>query len=56
MWTPYDLMILPPNSSKINLGNEIQIPVLIHEWMVKDIRTLTAISQALSEPANSHIN
>ncbi len=56
MWTPYDLMILPANSSKINLGNEIKIPVLVHEWMVKDMRTLTAISQALSEPIKSYIN
>ena len=49
MRTPYGLMILQPNNYKINLGNEIQIPVLIHEWIVNDLRTLTVIFQALSD-------
>lgn len=49
IWTPYDLLIVPPNSSQINIGKEIKLPVLVHEWMVKDSRTLKAISQALSE-------
>lgn len=49
IWTPYDLLIVPPNSSQINIGKEIKLPVLVHEWMVKDSRTLKAISQALSQ-------
>lgn len=55
IWTPYDLMILPANSSRIKVGKEIQCPVLVHEWMVRDRRTLETISQALSEPIKSHI-
>ncbi len=52
IWTPYDLMIVPANSSPINVGKEIKLPVLVHEWMVRDTRTLEAISQALREEIN----
>jgi triacylglycerol lipase len=49
-WTPYDLMILPPTSSKIGIGREIILPVLVHAWMVNDLRTLEQVVQVLSEP------
>ncbi|WP_353674120.1 alpha/beta fold hydrolase [Synechocystis sp. LKSZ1] len=47
LWTPYDLMILPPESSRLGLGQEIQIPVPIHSWMVSDSRVLQHVEQAL---------
>ncbi|MEA5534209.1 esterase/lipase family protein [Crocosphaera sp. XPORK-15E] len=49
IWTPYDLMIFPAHSSKINLGTEIKIPVFSHEWMVRDTRLLNILSQSLSQ-------
>jgi triacylglycerol lipase len=50
IWTPYDLMILPSNSTQLGIGREIQIPVMFHAWMVKDRRVLDVIKEALSEP------
>ncbi len=49
MWTPYDLMIVPPNSSQMGVGIEQQFPVLFHAWMVDDKRVLKAVEKALSE-------
>ncbi|HAC65300.1 MAG TPA: lipase [Cyanothece sp. UBA12306] len=49
VWTPYDLMIVPAHSSQLNIGKEIKLPVLVHEWMVKDRRILEVISEVLSE-------
>jgi triacylglycerol lipase len=50
LWTPFDLIILPPTSSQIGIGTDISIPVLAHPLMVSDQRTLNLISTALSQP------
>ena len=55
IWTPFDLIILPPTSSQIGIGKELQIPVLTHPWMVSDRRTLAAIYNALIQPIESPI-
>ena len=53
LWTPFDLIILPPSSSQLGIGAEMQIPALTHPMMVSDRRTLKAISDALSQPVRS---
>ncbi|HEY9612666.1 triacylglycerol lipase [Allocoleopsis sp.] len=55
IWTPYDLMIVPSNSSQMRVGKEVTVPVRLHSWMLTDDRSLNAIVTALSEPmlANS---
>ncbi len=55
MWTPFDLIILPPSSSQLGIGTEFKIPVLAHPLMVSDRRVLEAISTALSQPVKSPI-
>ena len=50
LWTPFDLMIFPANSSQMPVGNEVEIPVLLHAWMLTDRRCLKAVAAALSEP------
>ena len=50
MWTPFDLMIVPANSSRISVGKEIQFPVPLHAWMIEDSRVISAVASALSEP------
>ncbi|MEY2985570.1 MAG: hypothetical protein RLZZ568_2187 [Cyanobacteriota bacterium] len=50
IWTPFDLMILPPRSSQLTLGEEIVLPVPVHGWMVSDRRCLAAVARALSKP------
>ncbi len=47
IWTPFDLIILPPASSQLSIGKEVQLPVAIHPWMVKDQRSITAVLVAL---------
>jgi triacylglycerol lipase len=47
IWTPFDLIILPPASSQLAVGKEVQLPVAIHPWMVKDSRSITAVLVAL---------
>lgn len=54
IWTPYDLMIVPANSSQIPLGREVILPVALHSWMLKDPRTLTAVAKALVQPIKSY--
>jgi triacylglycerol lipase len=53
IWTPYDLIILPANSSQMPFGNEVIIPSMLHPWMLRDIRSLKAVEEALRKPLRS---
>ncbi|WP_044290751.1 triacylglycerol lipase [Rivularia sp. PCC 7116] len=53
IWTPYDMMIVPADSSKMPVGDNLTVPVLVHAWMLVDKRSLSAIATALSAPVNS---
>ena len=55
LWTPFDMIILPPGSSQLGIGTEISIPVVAHPLMVSDGRALSAITHALSQPVKSPI-
>ena len=55
LWTPFDLIILPPSSSQLGIGTEIVLPVLTHPLMVFDQRCLDAIADALTQPVKSPI-
>jgi triacylglycerol lipase len=48
IWTPFDLMIVPSNSSCLPIGRNITVPVLSHAGMITDPRSLAAIAQALT--------
>ncbi|MBE9008044.1 triacylglycerol lipase [Fortiea sp. LEGE XX443] len=50
IWTPYDLMIVPANSSQMPVGTQVIIPVASHPWMLTDSRSLAAVARALAEP------
>lgn len=49
IWTPYDLIIVPANSSQLPVGKNIQLPVFRHDWMVTDARCLSSVAEALGE-------
>lgn len=49
MWTPYDLMIVPADSSRLPLGTEVIVPSRLHPWMLTDSRCLAAVAEALSQ-------
>ncbi|MTJ12959.1 triacylglycerol lipase [Anabaena sp. UHCC 0187] len=50
IWTPYDLMIIPAESSQIGIGKEITLPVVLHPLMLTDSRSLAIVAKALTEP------
>ncbi len=49
IWTPYDLMIVPANSSELPVGKNIPLHVLRHDWMVTDAGCLRVVAEALEE-------
>lgn len=49
IWTPFDLMILPAASSRVPWARNVTVPVLLHPWMVEDVRVLHAVEAALTE-------
>jgi len=48
IWTPFDAMIIPANSSVLGIGKEVNIPVLTHKWMLSDIRVFEIINSFLN--------
>jgi len=50
LWTPMDLMIVPARSSCLGIGQDYQVPVGLHPWMLYDRRSLERITAALTEP------
>jgi triacylglycerol lipase len=50
IWTPYDLMIVPAESSKLPFGKEFILPIALHPWMLTDKRTFEIVAAALDEP------
>ncbi|OHD72827.1 MAG: hypothetical protein A2177_09040 [Spirochaetes bacterium RBG_13_68_11] len=48
IWTPLDLMIVPADSSRLPIGDEVKIPVLTHNWMITDSRVIKAVLAALA--------
>lgn len=53
IWTPYDLMIVPAQSSRMPIGKEVILPVALHPWMLSDFRCLAAVAEALTEPVTT---
>ncbi|MEH2243613.1 esterase/lipase family protein [Nostoc sp.] len=49
IWTPYDLMIVPANSSQMFVGSEVILPVALHPWMLTDSRSLAVVTTALAK-------
>ncbi|MEH2368243.1 esterase/lipase family protein [Nostoc sp.] len=50
IWTPYDLMIVPANSSQMPVGSQVIVPVTLHPWMLTDPRSLAVVTAALAKP------
>ncbi len=53
IWTPYDMMIVPADSSKMPVGDNVVVSVMNHAWMLTDEKSLSAIATALSAPIKS---
>ncbi|ERT05831.1 alpha/beta hydrolase fold family protein [Lyngbya aestuarii BL J] len=53
LWTPLDVMIVPASSSQLPVGQEVQLNVLFHSWMVQDSQCLNKIAETLSAPVKT---
>ena len=49
IWTPFDLMIVPADSSELGVGRSIRIHVAAHPLMVRDRRVLDLVHHLLSQ-------
>lgn len=47
IWTPFDLMIVPAESSRLGVGEEFRIPVALHPWMLRSRRCLELVAKLL---------
>jgi triacylglycerol lipase len=47
IWTAWDTIILPAQSSQLPVGKDVQLPVLAHPLMVVDYRSLDAVAHGL---------
>ncbi len=47
IYTPCDLVILPPRSSAMPQARNVRLPILLHPLMIIDPRSLQAVSAAL---------
>jgi triacylglycerol lipase len=50
IWTPLDLMISPPVSSRLPVGEEVLVAAPLHALMLEDPRSFRAVAAALSAP------
>ncbi len=50
IWTPWDFVIVPANSSKMPVGKEVKLSVVIHGLMTRHPATIKAVAEALREP------
>lgn len=47
IWTPLDLSILPAWSSRLPIGTELKLGVVMHRFMIKNKHVLEELSQLL---------
>lgn len=50
VWTPYDLMIVPPSSSRLEPAREHRLPLWRHGSMIEDPRAIARVREILAEP------
>ena len=49
IWTPFDLMIVPADSSRLDVGRSIRVNVAAHPLMIRDRRVLDLVHRLLTE-------
>jgi triacylglycerol lipase len=55
MWTPFDIMIVPSNSSQLPVGKEVKVNVLLHRQMVTEPQSINALVEELKAPIKNKI-
>jgi triacylglycerol lipase len=50
LYTPFDLMIVPPSSSRLRgARSEQRLPIALHRWMIEDPRAIERVVAILSD-------
>lgn len=55
IWTPFDVMILPSDSSQMPVGKEVKLKVWLHRQMVTDTQSINALVTELKAPIKNKI-
>lgn len=55
MWTPFDIMIVPSNSSQMPVGKEVKLNVLLHRQMVTETQSINALVEELKAPIKNKV-
>lgn len=55
MWTPFDIMIVPANSSQMPVGKEVKVNVLLHRQIVTEPQSINAVVEELKAPIENKI-
>lgn len=55
MWTPFDIMIVPSNSSQLPVGKEVKLNVLLHRQMVTEPQSINALVEELKAPIKNKV-
>lgn len=55
MWTPFDIMIVPSNSSQMPVGKEVKLNVMLHRQMVTDAQSINALVEELKAPIKNKV-
>ena len=55
IWTPFDVMILPSNSSQMPVGKEVKLKVWLHRQMVTDTQSINGLVEELKAPIKNKI-
>ena len=56
MWTPFDIMIVPSNSSQMPVGKEVKLNVMLHRQMVTETQSINALVAELKAPIKNKIH
>ncbi|MBE9122973.1 triacylglycerol lipase [Tychonema sp. LEGE 07199] len=56
IWTPFDMMIVPSKSSKMPVGKEVKLNVMLHRQMVTDDQSINALIEELKAPIKNQIS
>ncbi len=50
LWTPFDLMIVPPRSSRLEGStSELRLPIALHRWLADDARAIAHVVRVLTD-------
>ncbi|MEG4318827.1 MULTISPECIES: triacylglycerol lipase [unclassified Microcoleus] len=55
IWTPFDIMILPSNSSQMPVGKEVKLNVMLHRQMVTETQSINALIEELKAPIKNKV-